>query len=98
MRPPIGFKGPGHQTPARFPTADARILLVIPSGQTQCIFRLRGEKFRECRYRNRPRPSDGHTVLCDMQYFHLHISPNYDNIAFVTSFYHNVFLKRGDRI
>ena len=34
----------------------------------------------------------------DMQYFHLHISPNYANIAFVTSFYHNVFLKRGDRI
>ena len=59
MRPPIGFMGPGHQTPACFPTADARIFLVIPSGQTQCIFRLRGEKFRECRYRNRPRPSDG---------------------------------------
>ena len=59
MRPPIGFMGPGHQTPACFPTADARILLAIPSGQTQCIFRLRGEKFRECRYRNRPRPSDG---------------------------------------
>lgn len=98
MRPPIGFMGPGHQTPACFPTADARILLVIPSGQTQCIFRLRGEKFRECRYRNRPRPMGGHTVLCDMQYFHLHISPNYANIAFVTSFYHNVFLKRGDRI
>ena len=45
MRPPIGFMGPGHQTPACFPTADARILLVITSGQTQCIFRLRGEKF-----------------------------------------------------
>ena len=86
MRPPIGFMGPGHQTPACFPTADARILLVISSGQTQCIFRLRGEKFRECRYRNRPRPSDGPVALCDMQYFHLHISPNYDNIAFVTSF------------
>ena len=78
MRPPIGFMGPGHQTPACFPTADARILLVISSGQTQCIFRLRGEKFRECR--------TGPVALCDMQYFHLHISPNYDNIAFVTSF------------
>lgn len=59
MRPPIGFMGPGHQIPACFPTADARILLVITPGQTQCIFRLRGEKFRECRYRNRPRPMDG---------------------------------------
>ena len=29
MRPPIGFMGPGHQTPACFPTADARILLVL---------------------------------------------------------------------
>ena len=37
MRPPIGFMGSGHQTPACFPTADARILLAIPSGQTQCI-------------------------------------------------------------
>ena len=38
MRPLLNFMGPGHQTPACFPTADARILLVIPSGQTQCIF------------------------------------------------------------
>ena len=58
MRPPIGFMGPGHQTPACFPTADARILLVITSGQTQCIFRLRGEKFRECRY-SKQAPSIG---------------------------------------
>lgn len=98
MRPPIGFMGPGHQTPACFPTADARILLVITSGQTQCIFRLRGEKFRSAGIETGPVHRTGHVALCDMQYFHLHISPNYANIAFVTSFYHNVFLKRGDRI
>lgn len=86
MRPPIGFMGPGHQTPACFPTADARILLVIPSGQTQCIFRLRGEKFREAGIETGPVHRTGPVALCDMQYFHLHISPNYDNIAFVTSF------------
>lgn len=86
MRPPIGFMGPGHQTPACFLTADARILLVIPSGQTQCIFTSVEKNSGSAGIETGPVHRTGPVALCDMQYFHLHISPNYDNIAFVTSF------------
>lgn len=86
MRPPIGFMGPGHQTPACFPTADARILLVITSGQTQCIFVSVEKNSGSAGIETGPVHRTGPVTLCDMQYFHLHISPNYANIAFVTSF------------
>ena len=78
MRPPIGFMGPGHQTPACFPTADARILLVF--------FVSVEKNSGSAGIETGPVHRTGPVALCDMQYFHLHISPNYDNIAFVTSF------------
>ena len=99
MRPPIGFMGPGHQTPACFPTADARIPSLSSPLVRRNVFFVSVEKNSgSAGIETGPVHRTGPVALCDMQYFHLHISPNYANIAFVTSFYHNVFLKRGDRI
>lgn len=98
MRPPIGFMGrvirPRRAFRLRMPVS----CLSSPLVRRNVFFVSVEKNSGSASIETGPVHRTGPVALCDMQYFHLHISPNYANIAFVTSFYHNVFLKRGDRI